>query len=124
MSESRSGPPKPSIGPTRPVTLLVTFVIAAIAAYVLVQRFYGDIAVPTLPLATFALLAVIEALTARSTRARIARKPGTEPIPPLTAARLIVLAKASSIAGALFCGLYAGAPSSTCCPPPAGSTSR
>lgn len=99
----------PSIGPTKPLTLVVIFVLAAIVAYVLESRFYGSVAVPTLPLATFVLLALIEGLTARSTRARIDRKPGTEPIPPLTAARLIVLAKASSIAGALFSGLYAGA---------------
>jgi hypothetical protein len=99
----------PSIGPTKPLTLVIIFAIAAVLAYVLERRFFGDVAVPTLPLATFVVLALIEGLTARITRARIERKPGTEPIPPLTAARLMVLAKASSIAGALFSGLYAGA---------------
>lgn len=99
----------PSIGPTRPVTLLVAFALAGIAAYVLVSRFYGDISIPALPVFMFGVLAVIEGVLARTTRARIERRPGTEPMPPLSAARMIVLAKASSLAGALFAGLYAGA---------------
>jgi hypothetical protein len=101
--------PAPSIGPTRPVTLLIAFVVAGIAAYVLVSRFYGDISVPLLPVFMFAVLALIEGVLARATKARIERRPGTVPMPPLAAARMIVLAKASSLAGALFSGLYAGA---------------
>ncbi|WP_163513642.1 DUF3180 domain-containing protein [Fodinicola acaciae] len=101
--------PAPSIGPTRPLTLLLAFAVAGVAAYLLVSRFYGDISVPLLPVFMFAVLAVIEGVLARATKARIERRPGTEPMPPLSAARMIVLAKASSLAGAIFAGLYAGA---------------
>ena len=46
--------------------------------------------------------------------ARIERKPGREPVDPLAVARFVVLAKASSLAGAIFAGFYAGAAASGC----------
>src|SRR5947207_2203293 len=48
------------------------------------------------------------AVLAPSTKARIDRKDGTEPVNPLTVAWYVVLAKASALGGALFTGLYAG----------------
>jgi hypothetical protein len=101
--------PAPTMRPTRPGTLLLAFAGAAAAAWVLATQFYGDIpALPWLPLVTLLLLAVAEGVTARATRSRIERRPGTEPVEPLVVARLAALAKASSLAGALFGGLYAG----------------
>ena len=53
-----------------------------------------------------ALLAIAEAVCGRSVRARL-RGRGT-PIPPIAVARLAMLAKASSLAGAAIGGLAAG----------------
>ena len=53
-------------------------------------------------------LAAFEAFLARTTKARIDRKPGAPPLDPLAVARYVVLAKASSPAGAIFSGLYGG----------------
>lgn len=111
MRESREEPrpPAPSMRPTRASTLLLAFVAAAAVAWLLIGRFYGDIPqLPALPLVTLVLLAVAEGVTARATRSRIERRPGTLPVEPLVVARLAALAKASSLGGALFGGLYAG----------------
>jgi len=102
-------PPQPSLTPTQPVTLLVTAGLAGLVARVLVGSFYGDIpALPWLPSVTLLLLAVAEAVTAQATRARIERRPGAQPVEPLLVARLVALAKASSVTGALAVGVYAG----------------
>jgi hypothetical protein len=101
--------PTPTMHPTRPATLAGAFLGAAVVGWALTNRFYGDIPrLPWLPLVTFLLLAIAEGVTAHATRNRIARRPGTERVDPLVAARLVALAKASSLAGALFGGLYAG----------------
>ena len=55
-----------------------------------------------------AALAVLEAYAAVNTRGRIERKPGRDPVNPLLVARFVVLAKASSLAAAIFAGFYAG----------------
>lgn len=98
------------MGPTRPATLVVAGLAAAAVAWLLISRFYGQIpALPWLPSVTLGGLAVLEGYAAVNTRARIDRKPGHEPVEPLTVARFVVLAKASSLVGAIFVGLYAGA---------------
>jgi Protein of unknown function (DUF3180) len=45
---------------------------------------------------------------ARTTKARIDRRPGAAPVQALAVARYVVLAKASSMAGSIFAGLYVG----------------
>jgi hypothetical protein len=101
--------PVPSLPPTRPSTLIGGFAVAVVVAWVLIGRFYGDIPrLPALPIATFLLLALAEGVAARATRSRIERRPGTAPVEPLLVARLAALAKASSLGGALFGGLYTG----------------
>lgn len=95
--------------PTSGATLAVAALAAAAVAWLAVSRFYGDIPkLPWLPAVTLAALAVAEGAAAHSTKARIERLPGREPVDPLLVARLVVLAKASSLAGALFGGVYAG----------------
>lgn len=101
--------PQPSMRPTSPATLVVAALAAAALAWLGISRFYGDIPkLPWLPALTLAALAVGEGVAAHSTKARIERQPGREPVDPLLVARLVVLAKASSLAGALFGGVYAG----------------
>lgn len=100
--------PEPSLGPTRPGTLVLAAVAAGVLTWVLVSRFYGDIpALPWLPSVTLLLLAVAEGVTAQATRARIERRPGAKPVEPLLVARLVALAKASSVTGSLGVGVYA-----------------
>jgi len=101
--------PQPTMGPTRPATLIVSALAGAAVAWLGISRFYGDIPkLPWLPAITMAALAVSEAIAAQTTKARIDRKPGRPPVDPLLVARFVVLAKASSLAAAIFGGLYAG----------------
>jgi hypothetical protein len=53
-------------------------------------------------------IAIGEAVLARTTKARIDRRPGAAPVEPLAVARYAVLAKASSLAGSIFAGFYLG----------------
>ncbi|BCJ32662.1 membrane protein [Actinocatenispora thailandica] len=104
-----SEPPQPRVRPTSVPTLVVTVLLAGVAGWLLFARFYGSLPpLPLLPAITLAILAIVEGITALSTGRRIARKPGTEPVNPLSVARYVLIAKASSAAGALFTGLYAG----------------
>jgi hypothetical protein len=99
----------PSIGPTRPSVLVVAGLAAAAAGWLLFSAFYGRMpALPWLPTITVAALAVIEGVLAQSTRARIERRPGQPRVDPLAVARYAVLARASSLAGAMFAGFSAG----------------
>jgi len=78
-------------------------------AWLLISSLYGGMPrLPWLPVVTLAGLAVLEAYAAINTRNRIDRKPGREPVNPLLVARFAVLAKASSLVGAIFAGFYAG----------------
>ena len=63
---------------------------------------------PLLPTVTVAGLAVLEGFLAQNTRARIERRPGQGRVEPLAVARFVVLAKASSMAGAIYGGFCAG----------------
>jgi hypothetical protein len=102
--------PQPHLTPTRPGTLVAAAALAGLAAWLLVSRYYGEV-LPRLtffPSVTLLALAVGEGITARVTRPRIERRPGTEPADPLVVARLAALAKASSLAGAMLGGGYLG----------------
>ncbi len=107
MTHPPTQPPEPRVRPTSGATLFVAALAAAAVTWVLVGRYYGDI--PPLPLfasLTPGLLAVLEGFTGTATRARIERKPGTQPVEPLMVARYVLIAKASSIAGAITAGAY------------------
>jgi hypothetical protein len=95
--------------PTKASTLVVAGLAMAAVSWLAISRFYGDFPnIPWLPGLTLLALASLEAAAAVNTKNRIDRKPGTEPVDPLLVARYLVLAKASSLAAALFTGLYAG----------------
>jgi len=90
------------------VLLLVGAAAGAVAYFVTRSR-YNDLPSPKVyALLWLVVLAAAEAYTAVLTRARLAGRAGTRPIDPLVVARLVALAKASSIVGAAAAGGYAG----------------
>ncbi|GAB3443743.1 hypothetical protein GCM10027570_12180 [Streptomonospora sediminis] len=97
------------IGPTGWRVPLGIAVVAAVLTYLVVDSVYASI--PMLPwsaIPTLLLLAAAEAIAAVHTRRRIQRVPGTEPIEPLSAARLVALAKASAMFASVAIGGFAG----------------
>nr|WP_229789287.1 DUF3180 domain-containing protein [Pilimelia terevasa] len=96
--------------PTRGSTLVLAGVIPLALTWLLISRFYGDLPrLPWAPAACGAVLALVTATLATQTRGRLAGRPGREPVAPLLVARFAVLAKASSLTGAVFAGMYGGA---------------
>jgi hypothetical protein len=110
--------------PVRRRDLAVLAVGLAVATWLLVRATYGEL--PTLDWwlpAPLAVLALAEALGARTLKARLAalrsaraaagRPPSASPGPvrpvePMLVARLAVLAQASAYVGAVFTGVWAG----------------
>jgi hypothetical protein len=91
--------------PTRARDLVIPAVFTALLVHLLLRIGYDRLPpLPTLAGSTLALVAVVEAAFGYSLRARIARRPGTRPVLPLTAARAVALAKASSLVGAIMLG--------------------
>ena len=94
---------------THPRDLLTAAAGAALLFHLLLQVGYGSL--PPLPIlggTTLLAFAVVEAVLGFTVRARIRRRPGTRPMPVLTAAKAVLLAKASSLAGSLVAGAWLG----------------
>lgn len=94
---------------TRARDLIAAAAIAGVLVNLLLQLSYGD--VPTLPQlagTTLLFFAIAEVVLGNSLRARIERRPGSQPVQALTAAKAVVLAKASSLAGAITGGAWLG----------------
>lgn len=101
--------PRPTVTPTRYRNLAAIAVVTALLGNILVQLTYSTL--PALPLAagvTIGVLAVAEIVGAVLLRRRIERRGGALPVAPLVAARAVLLAKASSVGGAVIAGLWAG----------------
>jgi fatty acid desaturase len=99
----------PSMRPTSISVLIVAALVAAAVGWLLLSFFYNDWpSPPWLPVVVIAVLAVAEGFLAQNTAARVQRKPGAPRVEPLAVARFAVLAKASSLAGALYGGYSAG----------------
>lgn len=95
--------------PTRPLDLLAVAVVAGLFSNLVIRLAYGTLpGFPALAGATFGLLGVAEVVVGNVLRARIRRRPGTKPVQPLVAARAVLVAKASSLAGAIMAGVWAG----------------
>ena len=97
---------------TRPRTLVLLAVLGAVGGWVataLVDAFAGrSFPVPLTVPALMLVLALSVFLWARGTRARLEKRPGTKPMPPLLALRTAALALAVSRAGAVVGGFYLG----------------
>lgn len=94
---------------TKPRDLVIALVIAGILVNLLMQQAYASF--PDLPIAAgavLAALAVVEFLLTVALRPRLRREQGARPVEPLTAMRVVVLAKASSVLGAVMFGAWAG----------------
>src|SRR5262245_11087495 len=98
------------MNPTRARTLLLVGVLAGAVTWALLIAVYAKLpplswtAVPALLIAAGA-----EAWAGRDLRARIQRRrPSLKPAPPLFVARMVALAKASSLTAALLAGVSAG----------------
>ena len=108
-SNPGGGAPDPSMRPTSLSVLVVAGLAAAAVGWLLLSAFYAQMPrLPWLPIIVLGTLAIIEAILAQNTAARIQRKPGAPRVDTLAVARYAVLAKASSLAGALFAGFSAG----------------
>jgi hypothetical protein len=109
MSTPPEPTPQPRMRPTSLASLAVAALGMAALAWIVINNFYGDMpTLPWLPPLVMIGLALVEAVLAQNTKARIERRDGTEPVNPLTVAWYVVLAKASALGGALFAGLYLG----------------
>lgn len=110
MSSNSGGRrPDPSVRPTSASVLVVAGLAAAAAGWLMLSAFYSEMpALPWLPIIVVGVLAVAEFLLAQNTAARVQRRPGAPPVDALAVARYVVLAKASSLAGALSAGFSAG----------------
>jgi hypothetical protein len=107
--ERPGGPARPGLRPTTVASLVLAGLAAGVLGWMFIRTYFGEIPdLNWLPGLTLAGLAAVEFVTARSTRARVERRPGYSRINPLLAARYAVLAKASSMAGAIFAGAYGG----------------
>lgn len=94
---------------TRARDLVLTGLVAALLVHLLVRSFYGQLPpLPTFAGVTLLVLAVVEAALGASLRNRIRHPNEGRPLQPLTAARAVALAKASSILGAIMLGTWLG----------------
>ncbi len=82
--------------------------LGALSGLLVANTVNGLPLMPWSAIPTLLLLALAEAFTAGRTARRIRRAPGTEPIEPLSAARLVALAKASALFASLAAGYFAG----------------
>jgi len=97
------------MSPTRVRDLAVAGLVTALLVNLLVRLAYGELpAFPLLAGAPLGVLGVAEAVAGNTLRARIQRRPGTAPVQPLVAARAVLVAKASAVAGAIMAGAWAG----------------
>jgi len=95
--------------PTRPATLVAAGLACAVLTWLVLRLVYNSL--PPLPWTgapALAFVAVAEFWTARNLRRRILRREGTKPPDPLYVSRMVVLAKASTMAAALITGMMAG----------------
>src|SRR5262245_7394033 len=95
---------------TRARDLVGTGVFTGVLVYLGIRLIYGELPpLPTFAGITLLVLAIVEAALGGSLRSRIRNPERAErPLQPLTAARAVALAKASSLLGAIMLGAWLG----------------
>ncbi|MGZ8177193.1 DUF3180 domain-containing protein [Williamsia sp. SKLECPSW1] len=105
-------PDQPGLKPTRIRDLFGVAVVTGVVVWLLVRVSYGQL--PPLPLLAglvLYVLALLEAVIAVIVRSRVSSSQvgrASGQLHPLTAARVLALAKASALLGALAVGVWAG----------------
>lgn len=95
--------------PTRLRSLLGTVLVLAAGGYLLTEVAYFDLPpLPSFAPVSLLLLTLLELGMAKVVRDKVKGRSGGRPLHPLQVARAAVLAKASSLGGALLLGLYLG----------------
>jgi hypothetical protein len=97
------------VRPTRLSALLLVVAVLGVAGYLLAELAYFDL--PPLPAfapVSLLLLTLLEGGMARVVRDKVRGRSGGRPMHPIQVARAAVLAKASSLGGAILLGLYGG----------------
>ncbi|MHB1594033.1 MAG: DUF3180 domain-containing protein [Streptosporangiaceae bacterium] len=95
--------------PTRPWTLVAAVVISGVMAWLILTATFAAMApLPWTAVPALALLSAGEFLIGRNLRVRLSGRPGAKPVQPMSVPRVVALAKASSLAGAIFGGLALG----------------
>lgn len=95
--------------PTKARQLIVVAVVCAALTWPVLALTFARLApMPWTLIPALLVCAIAEAITGRNLRARIRGVPGAKPLRPLVVPRFVALAKASSLAGAVFGGLAAG----------------
>lgn len=92
---------------TKASDLVPAGLVTAVALYLFIRLLYGELP----PLPTFAgvpliVLAVVEVVFGFALRGRVRRTSTGKPLQPITAARALALAKASSLLGAIMLGAW------------------
>jgi len=98
-----------TVTPIRPRDLVVTALVVAVVVHLLVRLSYGSL--PAFPLSAglpLAVLGLAEAIGGSALRSRIRDRSGARPVQPLVAARAVLVARASALAGAVMTGVWAG----------------
>jgi|HubBroStandDraft_6_1064221.scaffolds.fasta_scaffold811501_2 hypothetical protein len=91
--------------PTKPWSLLIVAAVGAVVAWLVVSSTFPTMApLPWTAVPALGLLALGEFLLARNLGPRLHGRPGAKPIQPMAVPRVVALAKASSLAAALFAG--------------------
>ncbi|WP_436493352.1 DUF3180 domain-containing protein [Actinokineospora sp. HUAS TT18] len=91
---------------TKASDLVPAGAVTAVAVYLALRLVWGELPrLPTLAGITLLVLAVVEVVFGFALRGRIRATSG-KPVQPLTAARAVALAKASSLLGAIMLGAW------------------
>ena len=103
--------------PTRIRLLLILAVLSGVMGWAIASFMDGQsgraLPVPYLAAVTLWLLASSILVWALMARPRLQRKPGSQPMPPIVAARTAALAMAASRTGAIVSGFYVGVAAGT-----------
>ncbi len=91
--------------PTKPWALLIVAAVGALVAWLVVSSTFPSMApLPWTAVPALSLLALGESLLGRNLGPRLHGRPGAKPFQPMAVPRVVALAKASSLAAALFAG--------------------
>ncbi len=104
------GPGAAVIGPTRIRDLVGYAAAVTLITWLALRQWYGELPAAELvrPAVAWCCSRSPRCSRPNQLRDRIRRRPGAAPVQPLVAARMLALAKASAVVGAVMAGVWAG----------------